>query len=364
MSWRDRRSTVPQPPRTGGLPIERWREPSGPRRRPPRVAPRARHGRPRRDRRFGACAGGRPRLRAQRLRRRGRRIRACGDTLGTAPPAALPGRGRDVARRPGRAGDLVPRRSAARRRRPTARGRDRAPARPDHGEARAGHRGARDPGRGRRARAATTIRRPRRSCSPRRRIQSFYAGDAREMLRDGRAGRRARARARRTGAHPRGPRPGHGSDPGRRGGARRRRDPRRRRASGGVGRAARRPVPRRLGGRGTALASRGRSGARPLRPRTGDRPQPNGPRRAPRTPRPCRSRLGDHERLDQRTRGVQRGDHARARDRAGRRARLRARRTGRARGPPGTGGRVPHARGGRQGGVHPGGRWPCRSSGR
>ena len=32
-------------------------------------------------------------------------------------PAALPGRGRDVARRPGRAGDLVPRRSAARRRR-------------------------------------------------------------------------------------------------------------------------------------------------------------------------------------------------------------------------------------------------------
>ncbi len=305
----------------------------GPRRRPARLAPRARHRRSRRHRRCRARAGGRPRLRAQRLRRRGRRIRARGDTLGASRPAALPGRGRDVARRPGRAGDLFSS-NTARRRRPDARGRDRAPARPDHGAARAGRRGARDPRRGRRARGAT-IRRPRRSCSPRRRILSFFAGDAREMLPDGRAGRRALA-----GLEGRAPilaglargmaliLAGEGES-----GARSIRAAVarwRRRTSCATTRTS--PVGRPW----AAVASRGRSGARPLRARARDRPQPQRPWARSPTPLPRGPGLGDDQCLDQRPFSVQRGDHARARDRAGRHARLRARRARCARGPPGT----------------------------
>ena len=75
---------------------------AGPRGRPARLAPRARRGRARRDGRVGARAGGRARLRAQRLRRRRRRVRAGGASRRDPAPAALPGRRRRLARRPGR----------------------------------------------------------------------------------------------------------------------------------------------------------------------------------------------------------------------------------------------------------------------
>ena len=229
---------------------------AGPRRRPPRLAPRARHRRPGRDRGFGARTGRRPRLRAQRLRRRGRRIRARGDTLGRGPTgcSTRPRTRRGSPVRPsGRS------RSSSKRIRPTRTCRSRSRS------STCAARSRRAAGRcteareilaaRRRARGRSAIRRPQRSCSPRRRTCRSIAGDAREMLRTA-----ERAHELSRGLEGRapilaGPRPGDGADPGGRGGGRRSLDPRCRRSAGGVGRAARRPAPRRLGRPWAAVAS-------------------------------------------------------------------------------------------------------------
>ena len=132
---------------------------AGPRRRPPRLAPRARHRRPRRDRRVGARAGRRPRHAAQRLRRRGA-PRSSARRRSRRDPARLLYQAADAAWLAGQAERAISLLDEAQpgRRRPAARGRDRAPARPDRGAARAGAEGRDDPGRGGRARGGSRSR--------------------------------------------------------------------------------------------------------------------------------------------------------------------------------------------------------------
>ena len=250
-------------------------------------------------------------------------------------PAALPGRGRDVARRPGRAGDLVPRRSASPPTR-TCRSRSRSStcaARSRRGAGRSPRR-ARSWPRPPSARRPT-IRRPRRSCSPRRRTC-----------------RSTRVMPARCCGRPSGP------------------------TSSPRGLEGRAPILAGLAlGMALILAGEGEAGARSIRAAVAAleasdelRDDPHlalwaahgplwlreaeagrglyeralevvrsrsGPGRAPRAPLPRGPGLGDDQCLDQRARSVQRGDHARARDRAGRHARLRPRRARCARGPPG-----------------------------
>ena len=171
----------PRPGAVGGLrrrgargaavgPSRARRGAAGPRRRPPRLAPRARHRRPGRDRRprRSSRPATAPTTRSAYAVAAAAYERAA--TLSAqSRPAALPGRGRGLARRPGRSGDLVARRSASPPTTTSARARDRAPARPDHGAARPGRRGARrswpPPPSARRSHDPE----PAASCSPRRR---------------------------------------------------------------------------------------------------------------------------------------------------------------------------------------------------
>ena len=317
---------------------------AGPRRRPPRVASRARHRRPGRDRVVRARAGRRPRVRPKRLRRRSRRLRARSGSVAGARPPGLPGCRRSLARRPGRARDLV----AGRRRA----GADdlRLALAIEHLRGQITAR--RGPVRLARSILADAAERAAASdpelavvMLAEATMLSFYAGDALAMVVT--AGRATELAAGLDGRAPILAGLAYGmalvfAGEGDSGAHSIRKAVARLEASDELRDdpylavwAAQGPLWLREAEAGRSLYERALDA----------RPQPGGARRDPRAAHPRGARLGHHRRVARRARRLQRGGGTRPRDRAGRLARVRARGPRLARGAPGTRGRVPRARG-------------------